>query len=667
MGRILGALFAVLAAALLTAAPAHAQAIDAELFARNAAIKDVALSPDGRYVAMIQRVEGGEALVVVDWRARESHVIQYARADRFLVLEWVAWKTGNRLLFALRQRAFWNGTATDDSWQDIRRVFAVDRDGQNLTQMFEGQMRRLATESAPIDLIDIQNRDPENVLIGTYGQSGYTVYRANVTTGRVTQIDAFGSDVFEMLVDGAGTPVMRLEALPYSSGLRVYRRAPGGGRWLLAHEETRSSVAENHDFSPIGAGPGVGQIYVAARPEGQEFQAIYLYNTATGELGQPVYAHPRADASVIGRDPNDDSLLFGCGQTQRLECRASDPRIQRHFEAIEAFFEGLADFRLLDVSTDKNTWLIAAAGPTVPSTFYVYDLNARHLTLVASTRPFLPRTRLSEMEVVRYTASDGAELWGYLTTPAGPPGPRPLIVLPHGGPEARDGYAYSFMVQFLASRGYSVFQPNYRGSEGSGRSFAAAGHLQWGRRMQADISDGVRRLIETGAADPQRICIAGGSYGGYAALAGATLTPELYRCVIAIAGVSDLVQMMASERAQEGRRSATYAYWQRLIGDPARDREALLAVSPARQVAAARAPILLIHGSDDWTVPIEQSEIMRDALQRAGKPVEYLRIEHENHFWSTWEPENRQLMLASVERFLLANLGPGVTPPAPAP
>lgn len=653
------AAFAVLFAVAGVSASAQTQAPSAEAFARDVNLWSVSLSPNGQYAAMIQRVDGGEAVIVVDWRTRQATAIQNARRTRGLFLDWVAWKNDGRLLFAASQRLDWDGTPEDTQYRVIRRVYAMNRDGSNVTQMFEGQMRQLlSADYAPMHLIDVLQNDPENVLFGTWGQNGYTVYRASVTSGRATVVDDdSGWDTWRVFVDGAGNPVMRMDGLPYGSGYRFFRRSPDGGRWELAHEVHRSTIAQNRDFAPVRAGPGAGQVYVAARPEGQEFQAIYLYDTRTGQLGSPIYADATTDADAIRVDPNDNSLLAGCGQAQRWQCRATDPRMQRHFDAISAYFEGLADFTLQDVSLDKSVWLIYADGPTIPPTYYIYDLNATHISPIGSEYPQVPRAQLAPTQIVQYVARDGAPLWGYLT--ALPNASRGLVVMPHGGPESRDSYGFNFLVQFLASRGYAVFQPNFRGSEGSGRTFAQAGHRQWGRRMQDDVTDGVRHLIQTGAADAQHICIVGASYGGYAALAGGAFTPELYRCVISIAGDADLIQMLDEERQQQGRGSAGYSYWVQVTGDANRDRDELIAVSPARRADAFRAPVLLLHGRADYTVRVEQSETMRDALRRAGKPVEYIDFEDEGHYWSNWEPANRQRLLEEVDRFLGQHIGGG--------
>jgi dienelactone hydrolase len=584
--------------------------------------------------------------------------VQRAPTARGVFVDWTAWKGDSRLLFGAHQRVGWDGTPEDVDYDIVRRVYSINLDGSNLTQMFEGQMRRLLNpDQAPVHLIDILANDPGHALFGTWGQDGYTVYRVDVASGRSTIIDDdAGWETGRVYVDGLGNPVIRMEFLPWNSGYRFFRRAPEGRRWEQAHEVVRSTIAQNRDFYPLRAGPGAGQVYVAARPPGQEFQAIYLYNTATGELGAPIYAHPSADAEAIRVDPNDNSLLAGCALARRWECRATDARMQRHFDAIGRYFDNLADFSLMSVSHDRQVWLIQAQGPTIPPTFYVYDLSTAQITAVASTHPRVPRARLAPSRVVEYVSRDGTALWGYLTALPGD-GARPLVVLPHGGPEARDDFDYNMLVQYLASRGYAVFQPNFRGSEGSGRSFAEAGRRQWGLRMQDDVTDGVAHLAQSGVADASRVCIVGASYGGYAALAGGAFTPDLYRCVVSVAGVSDLLAVLTDERQGRGRNSTSYAYWVQVIGDPARDRTALDATSPARHADNFRAPVLLIHGRADGIVYVEQSEVMRDALQRAGRQVRYVEFEDEGHYWGNWEPANRQRLLEEIGGFLAEHLG----------
>lgn len=623
-----------------------------ESFTHAPAIWSAAISPDGRHVAAIQESSLGDALTIIDWRTGVARPTQLARTDRSLSLDWVAWRNDNRLVFALRQRALFNGDEFDTT-----RIYSSNREGGDLTLMFGGERQRLASRYVSVNLIGASREDPDHILLGAYSQHGYTVFRTNVETGRVSEIvDYADFDTVQFIIDGRGYPVMRIDALFDGSGWEIYRRASGAREWTLAHEVRRSSSSENRDFSPLGPGPAANQVYVAARADGEEYQSIYLYNTATGALGTPVFSHPDADAGVAWIDTNDNTVVMGCAELQRWECRGLRPDIQPHFDAIKSYFEGQADILLHGMSRDEQFWLVSANAPHMPGALYVYDVGARHLTLVASSQPRLRAEEMARTQVVNYQARDGAALWGYLTTPD-TPGPHPLVVMPHGGPEARDSYAYSFFVQFLAWRGYAVFQPNFRGSEGSGRSFAAAGYRQWGRLMQDDITDGVRHLAASGAIDGERICIVGASYGGYAALAGAALTPDLYKCAVSIAGDSDLIAMLNAERREEGRGSWAYAYWRRLVGDPNADRDALIAVSPARQAANVRIPILLIHGEDDTVVPLEQSQIMQQALTRAGRPVQLITIDDAGHSWGSWTREDRQRLLEETDRFLAQHIG----------
>jgi dipeptidyl aminopeptidase/acylaminoacyl peptidase len=257
--------------------------------------------------------------------------------------------------------------------------------------------------------------------------------------------------------------------------------------------------------------------------------------------------------------------------------------------------------------------------------------------------------------VVSYASRDGAKLWAYVTAKAGD-GPRPMVVMPHGGPEARDEYGFDAFAQFLAAQGYVVVQPNFRGSSGAGGAFTLAGHGQWGKLMQDDVTDAVKHMVEAGKADPKRICIVGASYGGYAALAGAALTPELYRCAVSIAGVSDLVEFLRSRGHENGTGSNAFYYWRDSIGDPDKNRETLAAVSPSKLASKVAVPVLLIHGEKDETVPVRQSVIMQEALRAAGKPTKLVRLPDADHYWDDWDRGELLLLYQETAAFLKQHL-----------
>jgi dipeptidyl aminopeptidase/acylaminoacyl peptidase len=272
------------------------------------------------------------------------------------------------------------------------------------------------------------------------------------------------------------------------------------------------------------------------------------------------------------------------------------------------------------------------------------------------TYPGLTEADLGEMKPYDYAARDGLRIPAYITLPPGrAPKNLPAVVMPHGGPDARDTLRFDWWAQFLANRGYVVLQPNFRGSAGYGRAFTEAGLQQWGLKMQDDITDGVKKMIADGIVDPKRVCIVGASYGGYAALAGATLTPEMYACSVSVAGVSDLPEMLSYERRTSGKNSGAVRFWASRIGSADEDSERLRATSPARQAARARAPIMLLHGENDTTVPIEQSEMMVEALQDAGKPVTFIKLEGDDHYLHL--ASTRLQMLRALEGFLAEHIG----------
>jgi len=258
------------------------------------------------------------------------------------------------------------------------------------------------------------------------------------------------------------------------------------------------------------------------------------------------------------------------------------------------------------------------------------------------TKPF-------EVQRITYAATDGLEIPAYLTLPRGRPAQKlPLIVLVHGGPAARDTADFDWWSQALADQGYAVLQANFRGSDLS-RAFLIRGFGEWGRKMQTDLSDGVRYLVKQGIADPARVCIVGGSYGGYAALAGVSLDPGVYRCAVAVAGLSDIPRMLNWVNARQLSSGANRAqrYWDRFMGvrgpsDPAAD-----AISPVKHVDAISVPVLLIHGKDDTVVPFEQSQVMYDALRNAHKQAELVPLKAEDH-WLSRSATRLQTLQASV-------------------
>lgn len=665
--RFLGALW--LALAMLGSAAAQAPAPPAAAaFAAQPSLTSTDLSPGGQWVAGIKLVAGGEALIVADWRTGKAVAIQSARYEAGLEIDWVAWKTDDRLIFGVRQWCDRRGEpitlaqarANPDRAFRMVRVFAINRDGTRTTQLLMGEMNRLAF-GASTYLVDDLPRDPVHILLGSFSDDAELVFRVDATTGAAQMVTSYpGARTSGWMTDGEGVPVMRSEVLARNSGYRVYRRRNGSLDWIKVIEVRSAPDSIVPDFQFVASGPGANQVYVIARPPERDTAAIFRFDTATGALGEALAADPKADFVDAIVHPRTNELLLSCVDDRRRRCSSTDPAVAADWAYLATQLGEAAVPRVTGVSADANVWLVHGESPQRPGAYYIFDRAARRVQRFVDVHPALAGAAFAPTRTIDYVARDGAPLWAYYTALAGG-GKRPLIVMPHGGPEARDEYGFDAWVQFLAARGYAVLQPNFRGGSGFGRAFAVAGHRQWGRRMQEDVSDAVRHMIAAGEVDATRMCIVGASYGGYAALAAAVLEPDLYKCAIGINGVYDLPEMLAAERREEGRGSQAYAYWVGSIGDPQADAAALIAASPARRAAEIKAPVLLVGGVEDQVVAFDQSVRMERALRDAGRNVTLSRYESEGHSPYGWERSNYTKFLTELGAFVDRHIG------APAP
>ncbi len=336
------------------------------------------------------------------------------------------------------------------------------------------------------------------------------------------------------------------------------------------------------------------------------------------------------------------------------EYRFEDPHDAAVWQAVTRAYPGDL-VTLVSWSKDREKILVRVDSPELGPAYALVDMTTHHADWLGAEYTALAAEHISPVKPVRYKAADGLEITGYLTLPRGRnPHDLPLIVLAHGGPEDRDTPGFDYWVQALASRGYAVLQANFRGSSGFGRDFVEAGYGEWGRKMQTDLSDGVRYLVREGIADPKRVCIVGASYGGYAALAGATIDHNVYRCAVSYGGVADLSSLVTDFRSKSG--LDAQRYWFRFIGATDPHDPVMRRYSPLARAAEADIPILLIHGKDDTVVPISQSQRMADALKRAGKPVEFKVLEGEDHWLS--RGDTRLAMLEATVDFLERNNPP---------
>lgn len=329
-----------------------------------------------------------------------------------------------------------------------------------------------------------------------------------------------------------------------------------------------------------------------------------------------------------------------------------DPEDQRRNDSVQKAFAGRR-VHLYSASQDKQRVVAYVTGPSVPPAYYLVDFKAHKADTIGEEYPALAGAKLGTVQAISYKARDGLSIPAYLTLPPDSDGKAlPLVVLPHGGPEARDWPHFDWWAQFLATRGYAVLQPQFRGSTGFGNQFRLAGRREWGALMQSDLTDGVKYLIEQGTADPRRVCIVGASYGGYAALAGAAFTPEVHACAASVNGISNLAEMQQWLELRSGRESNLVGYWRESIG-PRLDPK-LGASSPLNAVQRVSAPVLIIYSNEDTVVAPSQSEQMARALKQSGKTVTLVKLSGDDHWLS--RSETRVRMLKEVDGFLAAPL-----------
>ncbi|WP_323760694.1 alpha/beta hydrolase family protein [Maricaulis sp.] len=493
--------------------------------------------------------------------------------------------------------------------------------------------------------------EPDHVLVAAHRNSNFDLWRLDLVTGDHDRVERGSSNTVQWAANEQGRATFRLDLDVDDDRARIYRRRSGSDRWSrdesltlnefvdYIHRANRSIWAANTDDDDT--------VLVAVRPEGAERRGVYEYDLEADEIGDRVWEHPTYDLDTVLRDELSDRMIAVTYLDDRIRTRFFDRRLNAHFQALTAYFEADAVVYPLDVTADAL--LLFVTGPQEPGSYYAYSLETSEVRPLAAVNPALLGTRLSRVTTEQVTTRDGLVIDVFVTHPAGarPGAALPTVIMPHGGPEARDSFGFDPVAQYFAAEGWRILQPNFRGSEGYGRTFASAAHGQWSRAVQDDITDTLQWAINSGLTRRDRVCIAGFSYGGYAALAGAFVTPDAYRCVVSVAGISDPEAFIDWSREN---RPDSVEYWTRQIGDPETEAEAVRAMAPVHQISRMRAPILLLHGNKDEVVPMAQTEIMIEALEAAGYDFRERTIRGAGHNFET--PLGLGRTLALMEAFM---------------
>jgi dipeptidyl aminopeptidase/acylaminoacyl peptidase len=623
----------------------------AEVYGQLPSVSEPSLSPDGMHLATIQPYQGRPVALIYDLSSALGSKIPVAVRYAEGLISRVHWANNQRLLVTIAM----NQAVLGDNVNRWDRTVSVDTDGQKPAVMFRDFASRDYNYSASV-VTDYDLDDPDHIFMPLvyvdpydYG-TRYSLYKIDVNDGRQTLQERGSSKTDEYFMDGHGHVVARIdqETNPLIDHLLIYK----DDNW----KEVAKFPADNgHGAGVVGVsidGTALVQLADSDKPGTRGLVARKLSDNSVSDL----FFDPKYDIDYALADPWTKRIIGVAVTADMAEDRYFDPEMEKLQKGLEAAFPGNSAHAVSwDLSQQKV--IVQVDGPLQPSTFYYLDRLTHKAIKIATTYRELTAADLGQVKPYPYKARDGLDIPAYLTLPPGKnPKNLPVVILPHGGPTARDDMSFDWESQFLANRGYAVLQPNFRGSSGYGVKFREAGYGEWGLKMQDDVTDGVKKLIADGIADSKRICIVGGSYGGYAALAGAAFTPDLYACAAAWAPVTDLRKMLLTDKRDSGGEDSwLYSAETRYIGDRSKDADKLDAASPAENAAMIKCPVLLMHGEADSTVRIDQSEKMESALLHAHKKVTFIRIEKETHQMDA--AASRIRWLTELEKFLKENIG----------
>ncbi|MEM9013600.1 MAG: S9 family peptidase [Pseudomonadota bacterium] len=639
-------------------------ATSAEIYGSLPDVTEAAISPDGTTIAVLQKV--GDSTAVVFYDAGDLGAAPMAVGVGATNARDITWGSNEYLLLLTSVSDNVRFSSGDDTVEYFRWISISKFTGK--TRMLLGNESGWII-SSPGTLLATTPDDAQTVVIARSSSSGFTgsrtssasrikreagiaysLFEVNLTNGNLKRIERGEENTIDWVVDESGEAIARVDYDSVRQVRKIYLRNESSGKFELVRSlnEPRSSESI---ISLISQG-GTPETFYAITYRDRDKRALVEYDPRTNEM-----------KDIVANDAFDiRSAIYDVRNAIALGARFTDdvPRTTFLDSADNTLLSRLrnalpgAEPRIVSRSANNNMLIIEATYSDFPKQFYTFDRVSNALSILASTYESLVASPpVAEKTPFNFVAPDGLTIPGYLTLPKGVPHEAmPLIVLPHGGPASRSTMAFDWWSFFYASRGYAVYEPNFRGSDGYGSIFKRAGYGEWGRAMQDDVTNGVRKLVADGLVDPARICIVGASYGGYAALAGATLTPDLYACAVSVNGVTNL-QSIIGASARDSRIAEDY--WRVRIGSRTKDAEALRAVSPIYLADSVTAPILLIHSEDDIVVPVGHSREMRNALRDAGKEHEFVILKGDDHWLS--DAKTRTQMLRESIEFIDRHIG----------
>ncbi len=631
-------------------APAFAQTIPAADFARRLEAWGATLSPTGEYAALeVPTKEGLETqlqIVKLDGSG-ETKVLRFRRQQHVSNVVWTAddqlvVSPANMVPLKERPVSYGELMTSDINGKNQDTLFGYIPDAGNLTGKRKDRgwstIEQVIDKEPGMALVDFTcwdcGEEPDSVIFKVDTRTG-TRKEAERVKGRASfDFDHTGEARFRITWDDNDNPVL-------------HYRPTKGTAWTPLPKSIAGRLLYNSQFD---ADNNVAHALVT---DGMEPAQAYRIDLAAGTRTKVA---GRDDASVSGfmlegRNGSPFAVTWSADKPSLQYIKPQSEWAQLHAGLMKSFPGMMVSFT--DVSRDGDKVMFRTWSDRDNGAVYVYERAAKKLEKLIDYTPWLPAAKMSQMRPVTITARDGTKLFGFYTAPAGN-SPRPLVVMPHGGPfEVGDSWGFDDDAQFLASRGYGVLQVNYRGSGSRGEGFVQAGWQQWGGKIQDDIADAVKWTVEQKLTDPSKVCLYGASFGGYSALVQPILNPGMYKCAIGYVGVYDLPLMRKTDKNM-GVSKRTGRFFDRTLGT---DMDALAKVSPVQRVNELQVPVMLVHGRDDKTADFNQYKAMDSALKAAGKPVETFLVAGEGHGF--YKPENIAELYRRMEAFLNTSIGPG--------
>ncbi len=611
------------------------------------------ISPDGKYLAALAPVAGRQNLIVIDIAKRDPIVITSLPNKDVVTVSWI---NSRRLLF----RTGTIGERVFDSRGGA--ILAVDRDASQLRVVSEGDDTERNTGGIRVTFrflepVRFLPGDTDDIIVQEYVAAQDrtvtpgTLYRMDTRSGRKTTLSdgkPESANSESWVVDRNG--VARALTTVVENTVRIWYRAGVDSAWRKLDE---FDPLASGNWRPVAMADDGKRLIVSTHRDGRDKAALALYDPATKTFVETMASHPQVDLEQLLSDK----------EGVRGVAYDADRGGAAWFDADIASVQAMVDktfpdhVNSLSWSLDKSKFVIFSYSDVAPGTFYLYDKSARKIEYLADRMPWIDPKKMAHMRAVRYAARDGLEIPAYLTLPRGSEGKNlPLVMVIHGGPWVHgDGWYFNPEAQFLASRGYAVLQPNYRGTLHYGWKHYSSSFKQWGLTMQDDITDGVKWAVAQGIADPKRVCIYGGSYGGYATMMGLAKDPDLYKCGINYVGVTDLPLMLGATWSDFAYSDFIKFSAKRLMGDPDKDEAQLKATSPDLLADRIKAPVLMAYGGADVRVPIEHGTRMKAALERAGNKPIWIVADGEGHGFR--DMKNQVMFYGAMEKFLAENIG----------